>query len=116
MKGILWMGGLVGLTLMAGCAGRAKQEAGGSGRIAIAVTENGFEPATVTVPAGKPVTLVVTRQTDKTCATDLVMLAENIDKPLPLGQAVEITFTPDKPGELTYTCKMEMYKGTVIVK
>ena len=115
MKGILWVG-LMGLALMAGCAGKAQQGAADSGRIAITVTENGFEPATVTVPAGKPVTLVVTRQTDKTCATDLVMPAENIDKPLPLGQAVEITFTPDKPGELTYSCKMEMYKGKVIVR
>jgi plastocyanin domain-containing protein len=114
MKGIGW--GLVGLMLVAGCAGKKPQEVADSGRIAIAVTENGFEPKTVTVPAGKPVTLVVTRRTDKTCATDLVMPAEHIDKPLPLGQAVEITFTPDKPGELTYSCKMEMYKGTVIVK
>jgi len=108
--------GLVALTLVAGCASKAQQGAADTGRITIVVTENGFEPKTVTVPAGKPVTLVVTRQTDKTCATDLVMPAENIDKPLPLGQAVEITFTPDKPGELTYSCKMEMYKGTVIVK
>jgi len=115
IRGFL-MAGLMGLALVVGCTGKAQQGAADGGRIAIAVTENGFEPATVTVPAGKPVTLVVTRQTDKTCATDLVMPAENIDKALPLGQPVEITFTPDKPGTLTYACKMDMYKGTVIVK
>ena len=114
MKSILW--GAVALSLVAGCAGKAQHEAADSGRIAIAVTENGFEPTTVTVPAGKPVTLVVTRQTDKTCATDFVMPEHHINQPLPLGKPVEITFTPEKPGELTYACAMDMYKGKVIVK
>lgn len=113
MKNILW--GLMGLALIAGCAQKAEQTAD-SGRVAITVTEKGFEPATVTVAAGKPVTLVVTRQTTKTCATELVMAAHAINQPLPLGQAVEITFTPDQPGELTYACAMDMYRGKVVVK
>ncbi len=112
MKHILWM--WVPIALVAGCAGSGAKST--DGRIAINVTENGFEPAVVTVPAGKPVTLVVTRQTSKTCATDLVMPAQNINRPLPLGQPVEITFTPDKPGELRYACAMDMYSGKVIVK
>ena len=103
------------LALIAGCAQKSERAAD-SGRVAITVTEQGFEPATVTVAAGKPVTLVVTRQTTKTCATELVMPAQGINQPLPLGQAVEITFTPDKPGELNYACAMDMYRGKVIVK
>jgi len=114
MKRVLWI--LMGLSLVAGCAGKAEHGTADSGRVVIAVTENGFEPATVTVAAGKPVTLVVTRQTDKTCATELVMAEHHINQPLPLGQPVEITFTPEKPGELTYACGMDMYKGKVIVK
>ncbi|MEK7331315.1 MAG: cupredoxin domain-containing protein, partial [Candidatus Eisenbacteria bacterium] len=66
--------------------------------------------------AGKPVTLVVTRTTAQTCATELVMPAHGINQPLPLGQAVEIVFTPEKAGELTYACAMDMYKGKVIVR
>lgn len=114
MKSILW--GLAFLALLGGCTSSPKQGAGPNGRIAITVTENGFEPATVTVPAGKPVTLVVTRTTSKTCATELVMPAQAINRELPLGQPVEITFTPDKPGELGYACAMDMYKGKVIVR
>jgi plastocyanin domain-containing protein len=114
MKNIVW--GLVGLALLAGCTQESQKGAADSGRIAITVTENGFEPATVTVPVGKPVTLVVTRTTTKTCATELVMAAEGINQPLPLGQPVEITFTPDKPGELDYACAMDMYTGKIIVK
>ena len=114
MKGILW--GSAVLALLAGCASASRQGAVDNGRIAISVTENGFEPATVTVTAGKPVTLVVTRKTAQTCATDLVMPAHGINQPLPLGQAVEITFTPDKPGELNYACAMGMYKGKIVVR
>lgn len=114
MKGILL--GLVGMSLLAGCAAVSEKGASDDGRIAITVTEKGFEPEAVTVEAGKPVTLVVTRTTTQTCATELVMPAHGINQPLPLGQAVEIVFTPEKPGELTYACAMDMYKGRVIVK
>jgi plastocyanin domain-containing protein len=114
MRSIVW--GLAVLGLLAGCASGSRQGVVDNGRIAISVTEKGFEPATVTVPAGKPVTLVVTRTTTKTCATELVMASHGINQPLPLGQAVEITFTPDKPGELSYACAMNMYSGKIIVK
>jgi len=114
MRGILW--GLVGVALVAGCASQSGRSAEYGGRVAITVTEKGFEPEVVTVTAGKPVTLVVTRTTAETCATELVMPAHGINQPLPLGQAVEITFTPDKTGELTYACAMDMYKGKVVVR
>lgn len=113
MRSILW--GLVAVALVAGCAQKAGRDAA-DGRIAITVTEKGFEPEVVTVSVGKPVTLVFTRTTAKTCATDLVMPAERINEPLPLGKPVEITFTPATQGELEYACAMDMYKGKVIVK
>lgn len=114
MRVMLW--GLTGLALLAGCASPPAGGRSEVGRVAITVTEKGFEPEVVTVEAGKPVTLVVTRTTAKTCATELVMPAHGIRQPLPLGQAVEITFTPEKAGELSYACGMDMYKGRVIVK
>jgi plastocyanin domain-containing protein len=104
------------LMVMAGCAQQAQRGVADPNRVVITVTEKGFEPEVVTVAAGKPVTLVVTRQTSQTCATELVMPAQGINKPLPLGQAVEITFTPTAAGELNYACAMDMYKGKVVVK
>lgn len=99
-----------------GCQGAATTGRAGSERINLEVTDKGFEPAVVTVAAGKPVTLVVTRKTARTCATELVMASHGINRPLPLGEKVEITFTPDKPGELTYACAMDMYRGKIVVK
>lgn len=111
--------------LAAGCGGAktsglATSEPAGEGAsggpIAIAVTENGFEPAEVTVAAGQPVHLVVTRKTTKTCATEFVMKEHNINQPLPLDTPVEITFTPKQAGELRYACAMDMFSGKVIVR
>ena len=102
--------------LAAGCSGAPKTVGDGSTRVAIQVTEDGFVPAEVTVPAGKPVTLVVTRKTDRTCATELVMAAKGIRQTLPLGKAVEVKFTPDSAGVLRYACGMDMITGRVIVK
>ncbi len=116
MKVILWT--LVGAGLLAGCASPSAKSGteGGPTRVAITVTEKGFEPEAVTVTAGRPVTLVVTRTTAQTCATELVLKEHGINQPLPLGEAVEITFTPEQTGELTYACAMDMYKGKVVVR
>lgn len=83
--------------------------------VTLYVTSKGFVPANVHVPAGKPVTLKVTRKTDKTCATELVMASHQINQPLPLDQTVTITFTPTEAGELRYACGMDMIAGTITV-
>ncbi len=85
-------------------------------RVEIKVTEQGFEPAVVNVRAGQPVTLVVTRMTDQTCATELVMKDRGVNEPLPLKHAVEIPFRADQPGDVSYACGMGMFKGTVHVQ
>jgi len=88
-----------------------------SGRIALSVTEKGFEPTPIRVEKGKPLTLVVTRKTDHTCATEITLPEYKIDQKLPLNQPVEITFTPEKAGELVYGCAMDhMISGVIQVR
>lgn len=99
---------------LSSCASTSTNGAGQ--RVSIQVTEQGFEPAIVNVKAGQPVTMLVKRTTDRTCATEVVMKEHNINQPLPLNQEVEITFTPAKSGDLVYACAMDMYKGTVHVE
>ena len=99
---------------LSSCASKSTTDA--TQRVSITVTEQGFEPAVVNVKAGQPVTLLVKRTTDRTCATEVVMKEHNINQPLPLNQEVEITFTPAKSGDLVYACAMDMYKGTVHVE
>jgi plastocyanin len=84
--------------------------------VAIEVTGQGFAPARATVKAGRPVTLVVTRKTERTCATDIVVKDYGVNQPLPLGQAVEVTFTPKKAGPVRYACGMDMIAGVLNVE
>ncbi len=84
--------------------------------VRIAVTDKGFEPASATVTAGKPVTLIVTRKTDDTCATSILVPQEHIDAKLPLNQPVTLHFTPSKAGELAFMCGEGMIKGSLLVK
>ncbi len=82
----------------------------------ITVTKNGYEPFRVRATRGKPLTLVVTRTTDETCATEIVIPEANLSRDLPLGQPVTITFTPQKTGELRYSCAMKMFQGVIDVR
>ncbi|RKH87637.1 copper transporter [Corallococcus sp. AB045] len=71
----------------------------------LSVTEKGFEPSSlVLLHKDKPVTLLVTRRTEATCATSLVMADQGIDVKLPLNTLVEIAFTPRRSGMLHYGC------------
>ena len=87
-------------------------------RIAISVTDKGFEPENVTVPSGKPVTLVFTRKSDTTCAKEVVIPldGQKIAKKLPLNEPVEVAVTFPKAGQVTYACGMDMLKGVVVVQ
>jgi plastocyanin domain-containing protein len=94
----------------------AAPAAGQSQVIEMAVTSKGFEPAQVAVRAGKPVTLNITRKTDRTCATEIVLKDYGIKKDLPLNQPVSVTFTPTKTGSVRYSCAMNMIGGVLLVQ
>jgi plastocyanin domain-containing protein len=84
--------------------------------VKITVTKNGYEPWRVEARAGVPLTLVVTRTTEETCATEVVLPEYGIDRKLPLNEPVTITFTPTRTGELRYRCAMNMFQGVIDVR
>lgn len=85
-------------------------------RVEIKVDSNGYHPAQVEVPAGRPVTLVFRRVEEAGCADTVVIPSEDIEKKLPVGEDVEIALPPPEPGEIAFTCGMSMLKGRVIAK
>ena len=85
------------------------------GTTAIAVDSDGFKPSAVTLKKGAPATLVFTRTTDDTCATEVVFPPLGIKKALPKGQPVSIEVPTDKEQTLTFQCGMGMYKSTVVI-
>jgi RND family efflux transporter MFP subunit len=85
-------------------------------RAKVVVNEQGFEPATVAVRAGRPARLTFIRTTDKTCATEVVFPSLNIKRALPLNQPVQIELTPTKSGEIAFACGMNMLRGAVVAQ
>ena len=84
--------------------------------VAISVTDDGFTPANVKVKKGQPVSLVVTRMTDETCAKAIKLPDLGVQKDLPLNQPVTIAFTPTKSGDIKYSCAMDMMGGVITVE
>lgn len=82
----------------------------------IVVTEQGFDPARITVRAGAPARLTFIRTTDQTCATEVVFPSLRIKRPLPLNEPVVIEFTPSQAGDIAFACGMNMLKGAVVVQ
>jgi plastocyanin domain-containing protein len=84
--------------------------------IDMTVTKRGFNPARVAVQKGEPVRLVVTRETEQTCAKEIVISDAGVREKLPLDKPVTIEFTPQKTGEIRYACGMDMVSGVLVVK
>ncbi len=83
----------------------------------IAVTESGFVLTSGgTVKVGEPVKLIVTRKTDQTCATEILIQDYGIKQALPLNKPVEVTFTPKKAGPIHYTCGMGMAGPAIVAQ
>ncbi len=114
MRGL--SGSILLVALAAVLAGNGCSNAN-SKEIQVAVTEKGFEPIHVTVKKGQPAVLVITRKTDRTCATDAIFAETGRKYQLPLNQPVRIDLTGVAPGSTVhYACGMDMIKGTVEIQ
>jgi plastocyanin domain-containing protein len=91
--------GIAGVAVaVAGCGGGS----GVKDRVAVEVTQDGFVPKEIPAKVGQPITLVF---------ADM-----GIEKELPLNEAVEVTLTPDRQGELRFACDMDMVAGKLVVE
>lgn len=84
--------------------------------IEILVQDGVYSPARIEVSANKKFTLRFIRKDASPCAEKV--LFEGIDKNLvlPLGQPVEIELSLPTSGEFAFTCEMQMYRGSLLVK
>jgi plastocyanin domain-containing protein len=80
--------------------------------IPIQVTDKGFEPSETKVAKGESVTLVFTRQTDQTCARDVVVKERGTTVALPLNQPVRVALGK-VDGTVSFACGMDMLTGEV---
>ena len=83
--------------------------------IELAVTDGGLAPAQVQVTKGEAVHLGITRKTDKTCMTNVVITDLGVKQPLPLNKTVYVDFTASKSGSFRILCGMGMEFGRLLV-
>lgn len=83
--------------------------------IRVEVSSKGYTPKTIGVKRGVTVSLEFHRADGDNCGEKLVFPALNLERDLPIGEKVLVEVTPDKTGELKFTCGMDMFRGKLIV-
>jgi plastocyanin domain-containing protein len=94
----------------------AKKKGAHPKTVRIKVSKDGFSPSTIEAEKGYPLTLIFTRTDAKNCGNKVVFRSLNISRNLPVGKPVTVKITPDKTGDISFTCGMGMYKGTIVAE
>lgn len=107
---------LIGLIVWWFWLSKPKSQRVARGVVDVVVDGGVYVPARIEVPAGQPVTLRFLRKDASPCAEKVLFDDFGIAADLPIGQPVELTVTPKAAGEYAFTCQMQMYRGTLVVK
>lgn len=78
--------------------------------------KGGYTPDLIVVREGMPVRLNFYRDETESCSEQVVFGDFGIARDLPPFKTTTIEFTPDKAGEFTFTCGMNMLRGKLIVQ
>lgn len=116
---IIGGGGLIALTLwyFFGTREKVSAETGETGVQEIKVTvKGGYSPDVIVVKRGIPVRLNFFRDETSSCSEQIVFGDFGIAKDLPAFKSTPVEFTPEKTGEFTFACGMNMLRGKLIVQ
>jgi P-type Cu+ transporter len=83
--------------------------------VKIRVDRNGFSPASIDAEAGHKLNLVFRRADKDNCGGVVVFPKRGIRKALPVNRDVIVSITPRDAGQISFTCGMGMYKGSIVV-
>ncbi|MEJ7759348.1 MAG: cupredoxin domain-containing protein [Gemmatimonadaceae bacterium] len=78
--------------------------------------KGGYSPDVIAVKQGMPVKLDFYRDESASCTEQVVFGDFGIARNLPAFQTTSIEFTPDKAGEFTFACGMNMVRGKLVVE
>jgi plastocyanin domain-containing protein len=84
-------------------------------KIAIEANTKGYTPNSINGKPGEKLVLVFTRTADSECISQVKMPPKGtapVD--LPMNQPVEIAVTVPSTGEVTFTCGMDMFTGSIV--
>ncbi len=84
--------------------------------ITITLSESGYDPPSITLRSGILAHLTFIRKAEVTCGTEILIPEYGVKRELPLGQPIMVELTPRKAGEYSFTCGMNMLRGSIIVR
>ena len=118
---IVLLGGVTAIVLVLwyffGERDRVAATVGASGVQEVKVTvKGGYNPDVIVVQQGRPVRLDFYRDETASCSEQVVFGDFGIARDLPAFKTTSIEFTPDKAGEFTFACGMNMMRGKLIVE
>ena len=87
-----------------------------AGVIDIIVDNGVYTPANIEVKQGQNLTLSFLRKDASPCAEKVIFKDLNLSADLPVDKKIEIKIPTEKKGEYSFTCQMQMYRGTLSVK
>lgn len=97
-----------------GTAVAARRE--GDKQVVEITVSGGYSPSVVELERGVPAELVFVRKDPSACFEEVVLPDFGQSSHLPVNTPHTITINPDKAGEFTYACGMNMFFGKVVVK
>ena len=111
--------GLIGLELwwflLSKTKAQTAQAANGIQSIDVMV-DGGYTPDQIVVQAGQTVQLNFFRKDPSSCLEQIILPDFNKAVDLPLNQTATVEIVPEKAGDYTFHCGMNMFRGTMTVK
>jgi plastocyanin domain-containing protein len=80
------------------------------------VVKGGYSPDVIVVKPNQPVRLDFYRDETASCSEQIRFPDFGIARDLPAFKTTSVEFTPEEPGEFTFTCGMNMMRGKLIVE
>ncbi len=84
-------------------------------QVSITIRDDGPHPAVVQAAAGRPIVLVVTRETNRLCTDEIVVPSFHLRTRLPYGKPVTISLPASGRGDIRLECPREDGAGQVVV-
>jgi hypothetical protein len=92
-----------------------KTGADGIVEVPLTINNTQYEPAALSIPADKPVRIVVTRNEDVACSDAIVFPQLGVSKDLVANGVTNVDLPAAKAGTYTMTCGMGMMSGQLVV-
>lgn len=89
---------------------------GGSEKLQILVKDGVYEPDRIRLPAGAPATLHFRREDPTPCAEWVLFPDLEVSAQLAAHRDTAVEIPGLAPGEYSFTCQMQMYRGTLLIE